>query len=198
MTFVPGRTRDGYHHGDLPRVLRATARALVSKHGAVGFSLRAAAKEAGVDPAAVYRHYADKDALLVAVASEGYVELAAAMEHELAKRRTPETRFIGVGEAYVRFALAEPELFRLMFGRNTVDPAAVDQAAAGGRRPFRILLDCLQELADAGKLAFPPRRAALPAWSAVHGLSYLAIEGRIDDVDQALRIVLETLLRGLA
>jgi AcrR family transcriptional regulator len=197
MMSAMAPARATYHHGDLPRVLRETARALVSEHGSEGFSLRAAAKQAGVDPAAVYRHYADKQALLRAIAREGFVELAAAMEASLARRRTPESRLIAVGEAYVRFAVAEPELFFLMFGRSGVATSDVEAEAPGGRSPYKILLDCLVELEAAGKSELPAQRASLGAWSAVHGLAHLVIEGRIEDVELGIREVTRSVLRSL-
>lgn len=167
------------------------------EHGSEGFSLRAAAKQAGVDPAAVYRHYADKRALLAAVARDAFVELAEAMEASLARRRTPASRFTAVGEAYVRFALAQPRLFRLMFSDSGVDRASVEAAAPGGRSPYGILLDALEELRDAGTSRHEPARAALGAWSAVHGFAHLALEGRVDDVEAGLRDVIGLVLRGL-
>lgn len=193
----PRQARSHYHHGDLPRTLREVARVMVREQGSEAFSLRAAAKQAGVDPAAVYRHFADKQALLRDVALSGFVELAEAMEATLARRRSPESRFCAVGEAYVRFAVAEPELFRLMFGKGLVVRTEVEAAATAGRDPYRILLDTLVELRDAGLSSQAPERAALTAWASVHGLAHLAIDGRIDDLELGIREVSKAVLRGL-
>lgn len=197
LFFVSHSSRESYHHGDLAAALGASARELVRRHGAAGFSLRAAAKEAGVDPAAVYRHYKDKQALLERVCVDGFIELADEMESAYASKRRPHLRFAAVGEVYVRFAVREPELFRLMLGPQRTDVATVASAAVGGRSPYHILLGALEDLRDAERCALPIRRAAVTAWSAVHGLAYLAIESRVDDLEVALRDVTQTLLRGL-
>jgi len=194
---VPRTSRETYHHGDLAAALSTSARALVRHHGGGGFSLRAAAKEAGVDPAAVYRHYKDKQALLERVCVDGFIELANEMEDAYASKRRPHLRFMAVGEAYVRFAVREPELFRLMLGPQRTDVATVASATAGGRSPYQILVGALEELREAEQCALPIRRSALTAWSAVHGLAYLAIDSRVDDLDVALRDVTQTVLRGL-
>ena len=194
---MPRRRRKSYHHGDLAAALRASARASIARDGVAKFSLRAVAKQAEVDPAAVYRHYADKQALLEAVAEDGFIELATHMQQAQSTRRTPETRMAAIGAAYVHFAIAEPELFRAMFGPQRIDVPTIAAAASGGRSPYQILLDALAELHEAGRSIHPPERASLPAWSAIHGLAYLAIDGRIDDVEASIRDVTRSILRSL-
>lgn len=192
------RARTHYHHGDLGRALRCAASAVIRREGPERFSLRAIAKATGVDPAAVYRHYRDKQALLDAVAEDGFVELTEAMEAAATAHRKAAPRLRAAGEAYVRFAVTEPHLFRLMFGPGGVDPQAVAARTDSGRDAFGTLLALLDELREAGQSRLTARRAALPAWAAVHGLAELALLGRVDDLEGSLRDGLRTLLRGLS
>jgi AcrR family transcriptional regulator len=168
--------RASYHHGDLAHALVDVATILVRRAGADGFSLRAAAKELGVDPAAAYRHFEDKEALLRAVAVKGFVALAERMEAGVARAEAAAHRFAAVGSAYVDFATSEPALFRLMFAGAVVAPTEVSGVA---RSPSRILMDGIEELQAEGFCTVDPQSAALLAWSAVHGLAFLIIDGRL-------------------
>lgn len=103
----------------------------------------------------------------------------------------------GLCPAYVRFAVAEPEPFRLMFGRSGVETSDIEAELVSGRSPYEILLECLVELEAAGKSELPAPRATLGAWSAVHGLAHLAIEGRLEDVELGIREVTKSVLRSL-
>src|ERR1700752_1113561 len=108
-------SRAPYHHGDLRAACLRAAMELLEEHGETALSLRAVARRAGVSPAAPYRHYADRDALISAVAAVGYRELA---ERLAAAHPSPSTpvQLAGVAIAYVQFALERPALFRIMFG----------------------------------------------------------------------------------
>jgi AcrR family transcriptional regulator len=115
--------RDGYHHGDLRNALVALAVRLIETSGTSSFSLREAAREVGVSANAAYRHFDDKSALMTAVAAFGFRQLATQMVGAMAsaaggraKGPASVARFKAVGRAYVEFAVAHPELFRVMFG----------------------------------------------------------------------------------
>ena len=107
-----------YHHGDLPAALLEAALGLLEDDQA--FSLRAVARRAGVSPTAPYRHYADKEALLAALATDGFAQLAGHLE--------AAAELTDMAVAYVAFALAHPGLFRLMYGRPTADAASARTA----------------------------------------------------------------------
>src|SRR5689334_8708216 len=120
-TSAPNRA--SYHHGDLRNALLQTALRLVAERGPEGFSLREAAREVGVSPSAAYRHFADKEALLYALALDGHARLANAMERALGRvageRGTAAhaaAALNAIGEAYVEFAVRHPSHFRVMFG----------------------------------------------------------------------------------
>src|SRR4030088_386106 len=104
-----------YHHGDLRTALLRAAMELLEESGETALSLRAVARRAGVSPAAPYRHYADREALVSAVAAVGYRELAERLAVAHPSPSTPE-QLASVAIAYVQFALERPALFRIMFG----------------------------------------------------------------------------------
>ena len=103
-----------YHHGDLRAALVHAAMELLEESGETDLSLRAVARRAGVSPAAPYRHYADREALVSAVAAVGYRELAERLAAAHPSPSTPE-QLASVAIAYVQFALERPTLFRIMF-----------------------------------------------------------------------------------
>src|SRR3954463_13549124 len=112
-------TRPTYHHGDLRNSLIQAALTLVAERGVEGFSLREAARVVGVSPSACYRHFADREELLAAVAHEGLHTLAeqmrlAAAAHGGASAFDAVCRFWAYSEAYLHFALEHPAHFRVM------------------------------------------------------------------------------------
>jgi AcrR family transcriptional regulator len=180
-----------YHHGDLRRALVEHSVTLVREHGVDGFSLRAAARAAGVDPAAVYRHFADRDDLMRAVAAAGFAELTAGMTAATEAARGAAARFVATGTAYVGFAVANPEYFSVMFGRHGAD--------VRGSGAYALLLTTLGDLAAEHPLRRDAAGAAVVAWSAVHGLATLAVAGAVPaaGLDGAVDDVTATVLAGL-
>jgi len=164
-----------YHHGDLrAEILRASGN-ILEEQGVAGLSLREAARRAGVSHNAPYRHFSDRDALLAALAAEGFAELGRVLE-SAAVQGGPRAR----GEAYVRFALERPQRFRLMFGgmlRLDAHPALREAAS----RSYQALVRAFEPLA--GPQAAPTAAAA--AWALVHGLAQLLLDGHFADVRRA-------------
>ncbi|WP_370516056.1 TetR/AcrR family transcriptional regulator [Novosphingobium sp. Gsoil 351] len=159
-----------YHHGDLRAALLAEGLRLIEEADADALSLREVARAAGVSATAVYRHFPDKRALMVALAQEGVRRLGEAQD--AAATGNGATAFSAIGRAYVRFALANPGLFRLTFtypGLEIGDP--------GNDRAASLLHDHALELAHGDeRLA---RIVALRAWALVHGLALLILDGRV-------------------
>ncbi len=204
--------RASYHHGDLRRAILEAALRLVASKGVEGFSLREAAREVGVSPAAAYRHFEDKAALLEALAVEGMGRLAMAMEKAIA--RTPgapgsavraAAELSAVGRAYVEFAVAHASHFRVMFG-PWCEHSGMDElppeATPLGRDPYQILVDALDRLVRSGAIAPAAREGAeIVAWSSVHGLASLVVEGSLHlsagEREAALGLIQRTLLLGL-
>jgi AcrR family transcriptional regulator len=175
------KPRDQYHHGDLRRALIQAAVRTTQKHGFAALTLRAVGDELGVSRSALYRHFADKSALLTAVASEGFVMLRAALLEAWEGGGKGQTGFDQMGVAYVRFAIAHPWHYRVMFGGgfelNTTD----EELLKAGSAAFAALVDALVEQQAEGSV-FPddPQAQANFVWAAVHGLAMLAIDGNLE------------------
>ncbi len=173
-----------YHHGNLrDALLAAGLEALEGPEGKAP-SLRELAREVGVSPTAVYRHFPDKQALDKALAREGLKLLGSEQGAAAEKAGGGAAGFAETGRTYVRFALAHPALFRLMFtqGHPVGDGEAPDEA--------RALLT-----ANTQALAGDPGRAeilALQAWSIAHGIAMLMLDGRIPADDQLIERMLDT------
>ena len=162
-----------YHHGDLREHLIGAALGLMAEGGEDAVSLRAVARRAGVSAMAPYRHFADKKSLLEAVAERGFAQLAERLRAADASGATPAESFAEQGAAYVAFACAQPMLFRLMFVVAKPQPGtALGQAA---ERAYGILTSRADFLR--GRLSTAD--LSLMAWSLVHGLATLIIDGRI-------------------
>ncbi len=205
--------RSTYRHGDLRRALLESGIALARAGGPDAVVLREATRRAGVAPNAAYRHFADRDGLLDAVRAAALSALASAIEAALAAlrpRRNPgraaRDRLRAIGAAYVRFAQDEPGLFRTGFSARDRPPTDPDPAMAGGGglNPFQLLGEALDDMAAAGVLPAARRPGAeYLAWSSVHGLAMLLIDGPLKSMPDADReAVVESLLdmveQGLA
>ncbi|HJV62879.1 MAG TPA: TetR/AcrR family transcriptional regulator [Albitalea sp.] len=179
--------RETYRHGDLRRALLDAGIALARDGGPDAVVLREATRRAGVVPNAAYRHFAGRDDLLAAVRAAALAALAQSMERELAalgRRRSAaqaaRDRVRAIGTGYLRFARAQTGLFRTAFAgpfevQQPPDPA---RAGASGMNPFELLGDALDTLVRSGALPASRRPGAeYLAWSAVHGLALLAIDG---------------------
>lgn len=179
--------RRTYRHGDLRRALLDAGTELARGGGPDAVVLREATRRAGVVPSAAYRHFADRDALLAAVCSAAQAALAVAMEAELAgvgRRADPteeaRVRLRAVGTGYLRFAQSEPGLFRTAFSpsEDLQNAGSPSRAGDGGLTPFQLLAAALDGLVEAGALPRERRPGAeFLAWSAVHGLAMLLIDG---------------------
>src|SRR5246127_3427582 len=171
--------RDSYHHGDLKRALTSAALSLVAEKGPKGFTLTEAARRAGVSAAAPYRHFADKAELLAAVAEQGFGDLHADLVAAVDVASDPRARVIELGRAYVRWAVAHPDHYQVMFGAENIK---ADQAslAVAAEQAFGDLLDAITRCQEAGIVdGADPREIAAPLWSLVHGAASLAIGGAL-------------------
>jgi AcrR family transcriptional regulator len=162
-----------YHHGNLRKAVLKAAGKLIETEGLAGLSVREAARGAGVSHNAPYRHYPDRDALLAALATEGFTELQESLEGRSGRE---------LGEAYVCFALAHPQRFRLMFGG----------LIAPDRHPeVRVQALAMRERFSGAFAGLGPEAqfAAAAAWSLVHGLAHLILDGHLDRSEDFIRRV---------
>jgi AcrR family transcriptional regulator len=162
-----------YHHGNLRAALVRAAMELLEESGENALSLRAVARRAGVSPAAPYRHYADRETLVSAVAAVGYRELAERLTAAHPSPSTPE-QLASVAIAYVQFALERPALFRIMFGEpcdhdNDERIAATEAVSLY----VRAIVERTFPQADADAMA-------TAIWALVHGLAFLYLDGKLD------------------
>lgn len=165
-----------YHHGDLRAALLDAADALLDEGGDGAVSLREAARRAGVSPTAAYRHFADKEALLAALALRAFEAFGAAMGAAVAAGDV--SPYVARGRAYLRFALARPGRFRLMFGPLLARSAAHPALLAASRQAFEALQ------ASAGG-----RDEALRSWGMVHGLAHLLLDQAIPETGEAEALI---------
>jgi AcrR family transcriptional regulator len=210
MAPMTAPRKGGYHHGDLRNALVAAALKLVAKHGVEGFSLREAARAVGVSAAAAYRHFEDRSALLKALAHEGLARLALKMEEAIADApgapgspARAAAELTRISAAYLEFAVAHPSHFRVMFGPwcDLSDELAPELLPLG-RDPLQLLVDTLDGMVRAGAITEAARQGAeISAWSAVHGLASLLVEGGLPlgavERARAHGVLLRTLLLGL-
>ena len=180
--------RSEYHHGDLRRALLDTGVTLLEQARDDELGLRELARAVGVSATAVYRHFPDKRAMFAALTDTGFEMLADAQEAAARRHRDPRRAFRAAGQAYVRFALAHPALFRLM-GRY----AMLEHTASAPRenRAARMLREHVA--ANLPATADRNRRevVAMQAWALVHGLATLMLGGKIPAEDRLIDAVVD-------
>ena len=192
--------KTSYHHGDLRGQLISAARQLIEEHGPDGFSMSDACRLAGVSTAAPYRHFKSKEDLLTEVAMDGLARLGTDMEKNASghARGTVES-IAAIGRAYVQFAIREQHTFRLMFSTKS-HAGRIDELKTVGRSCYGVLLREVARYLGAEDISEDVIRASFPLWTQVHGLSFLAIDGKLDvtdlpvDIDQSILLATERLL----
>ncbi len=176
-----------FHHGDLRRALLEGAMRLLEREGPLGVGLRAAARLAGVSQTAPYRHFADKDTMLAALAEEGYHELAERMATAARTHANPREALLALGETYVALAAERPNLFRLMFGPAIAAKERFPAVREAGLHAYQVLLDAIAAAQRAGMLREgDPAPLALAHWSLVHGVASLIVDGRLQPLSGRL------------
>jgi len=207
MTFRSHRhaARDAYHHGNLREALIATVLDLIGKHGPAGFSYADVARAAGVSPAAPYRHFRDRNALMAEVARRGFERFAADLEAAWNQGRpNPVAAMEACGRAYLGFARREPASYAAMFGAGAT--AADDPPLrAAADRAFAVLRRAAEAIAATypGPERPPALMVALHLWAEAHGIAslFLAPEGPRRPLpispEELLEAALLVYLRGL-
>lgn len=204
--------RETYRHGDLRKTLLDAGIELARGSGPQAVVLREATRRAGVAPNAAYRHFSSHGDLLQAVRAAALSSLARAIEVELAGVRRDQSpadaaraSLRAVGTGYLKFALTEPGLFRTAFSTKDPVDGDVDGAKTGesGLNPFQLLGSVLDSLVETGALPAERRPGAeYVAWSAVHGLAFLILEGPLsraphEEIDKLSERLLAMVEKGL-
>lgn len=196
---VPIEKRKTFRHGDLHNALVTAGLAMARAGGPNAVILREATRQAGVSPNAAYRHFASQAELLDAVRSACLSRLAAAIEDEMKKHlpgRDPQAfarkslRAVGMG--YLGFAMREPGMFRTAFSVpppvHSPNPA---NTASMGLNPFQLLSLALDRMQKSGLLSKKDRKdAEYLAWSSVHGLAFLVLEGPLQKMPHEMVLML--------
>jgi AcrR family transcriptional regulator len=191
-----------YHHGNLRRGLLDEALATIRADGIEGLTLREIGARLGVSRTALYRHFADKRALLAAVATEGFRMLRQQLIAAWEDGGRGRAAFEAMGVAYVRFAAANPAHYRVMFG-GFVDPNACDpELAAEAAGAFQALVDALAALQrEAAVRGDDTMLMARYIWAVVHGVAMLGIDGQLPEpaaTEELTRYAIERLRTGIA
>lgn len=199
-TRTPIKPIRPYHHGNLRRALLDEALATIRAEGVDGLTLRQIGSRVGVSRTALYRHFADKRALLTAVASEGFHTLREHLVTAWEEGGRGGAAFQGMGVAYIRFAVANPSHYRVMFG-GFVDPQDQTELAAEAGGAFQALVDALTTLQrDAVVRGDDAVLMARFVWSVVHGVAMLGIDGQLREpggIEELMRYALDRLRTGI-
>lgn len=178
-------TTSPYHHGDLREALLREAGSLLESSGAEAISLRGLARTLDVSHSAPGHHFASRAALLAELAADGYAQLA----EDLAAAMATTGRdgwLAATGRAYVRFALANPELYRLMFTSRLTQGECPDRLVDEASGAYRLLLQAVQQREpDIDPTGYRMAAAELRAWSLVHGAVMLWLDGQLGGVAEA-------------
>jgi len=182
VNIKPMTARNAYHHGDLRNALIAAAADLAAQGGPQAVTIRAAARAAGVTPTAAYRHFSGQEALLRAAKKHSLDQMGEVMRRRLASlpaepdpAKAAMNRMEAIGRGYVEFALSQPGLFRTAFVAG-VKKGTPDFAGPDG--PHEMLVNGVDELIKLGFVGEEYRSGSeFGAWSLVHGLSLLMLEG---------------------
>lgn len=188
--------RRGYHHGNLKEALIEAARTLIAERGASALTFAEAARAAGVSPAAPYRHFRDRDALLAEVAQRGFRSLGEALTAAWSDGRpTPVKALHEVGRAYLAFARTEPAYYAAMFESGVAigSDAELRAAAEGAFAAVRTAVEAVVATLPAGSRP-PTLMMTLHIWSQAHGIASLF--GRADGARRPIPMRPEDLLEA--
>jgi AcrR family transcriptional regulator len=189
------KTSRPYHHGALRPALIEAAEAVIAERGLEGFSLRETARRAGVSPAAPAHHFGDVRGLLTAIAAQGFRDLADALQAaDRAAGADRQARIRRQGVAYVRFALARPARFDLMWRDGLLNKGDAELGEAGDRAFQALDRMARGEGAPQGGPGDPALAPSIAAWSIVHGFARLAVDGAFGGATGDAERAAETLL----
>ena len=177
-----------YHHGNLRVALLEVARTRLAEGAEATLSLRDLAARVGVSVNATYRHFDSKEALLMELAAEGFDALRAHMLGAVAQLGAADTieRLHATGEAYVHFAQHDPALFQLMFGREGRF-AEYERFRQSAGAAFAVVVGCVAAVQQVAMDEPSATKAAMAAWSLVHGFAILSLRGYLEALPEALR-----------
>ena len=185
---------------DFRERLIAAAERLFGERGPDGVTMRQLAAELGVSPMTPYRYFKDKDAILAAVRASGFARFATAMEQATAGLADPAMQSEATGRAYVRFALGNPDAYRLMFDFSQPNETEYPELVEASSRARTMMARHAEGLVASGQARGDPLMIAHMLWAALHGGLVLQMAGKLSpDIDPSAlrREAFQTILRGL-
>ena len=196
--------KDSYHHGDLRQKIIDEALAWIERENIVSLSLRGIARRLEVSHNAPYRHFPDKESLLVAIAEIGFCQLNQALQQALDyKANNHQEELENIGVAYIRYAVANQTYYRVMFSDRQLICDKYPELARISEQAFMVLLNVIKAGQETKVfIAEDSRQLARVCWSLTHGVSMLAIDNQFtisgsDDLLQLAQIATKTVSKGL-
>ncbi len=169
-----------YHHGDLKNALIRAGIEILSKDGRQALSLRNVAKKAGVSHAAPYAHFADKQALIAAIAAEGYKKLYQQLVTAQQSQPDPLNRLLAVSRAYVQFAIDEPDHFKITFSGVVEAEQSYPEYVEQSKHCFALVVAVVAECQTIGILpAGDTELTAVSIWACIHGFVQLLLANQL-------------------
>lgn len=195
-----------YHHGDLRPALIASARLSLKKTGVDKLSLRAVASQLGVSHAAAYHHFKDKNELIEALAEAAFSDLEASLNPIFERKMSDsEARLRALANAYIEFALTNPEEFRLMYLPQLRHDNEMTKVEKAGRKSYELLLKAVKDLSENQSFCqTSTEQMAITLWGLIHGLASLMLDGPLyrnartkEGRDQLVSSAVSQMLYGL-
>ncbi|WP_420591840.1 TetR/AcrR family transcriptional regulator [Bacterioplanoides sp.] len=191
----PSTTTGQYHHGNLKVALLQAAVELIRETSVEKLSLRALARKVGVSQTAPYRHFKDKNHLLVEIAKDTFAEMVMVTTKELKPQQTPPQNVCNCGRAYLQYAIDNPERYKLVFGPSIENRENYPDLMEAGMSSFAVLMNLVEQGIDSGDfLDHCPKLLANACWTSMHGFASLAIDGFYQR--QELPVDFATLMEG--
>ena len=185
---VKKKGKDSYRHGDLKLGLAAAALKIIQRKGTVDFSIREIATATGVSHAAAYKHFNSKMDLVLFLATLGFEQLSSQFRKVLEENPCD---LVGIGQSYVRFAVENPGFFNVMFHPELKEHCLSLKDSSGvGFETYQMLQQCIEENKRRGQFVDEPtEQMALAAWSMVHGMSSLWVNGSLEKMNLAPNVM---------
>lgn len=197
------KPKHAYHHGHLRQALVDQALITIRDRGVEALTLREVGAKLRVSRTALYRHFADKNALLAAVATEGFRTFRDALVDGWTRGGHGRVGLETMGESYVQFALAHPSHYRVMFGGFVSKVACDPNLEVEAGSAFGVLVDAIVELQQQGLVRYGDSQAlAVFVWASTHGIAMLAIDGQLSwpgaSVDALVKSTIVTMWDAIA
>lgn len=193
------KPENAYHHGNLRQSFITITMEQAEIHGISEISLRNIAKQAGVSAPALYRHFKDKEALLAAVAEQGFLELYEWLTIAAPEIIPPEQALPRFFSAYIEFMSTYPVYFHLMFGPELQNRQSYPDLLTAHEKLLSLLIALILRgrQAQIFSQSISVEAQALSCWSALHGFAGLSIMGLIDNNKDSLSQLINGLSHGL-